>query len=296
VGERRRRRVGGLFAGLVVVAGVLTAQVGAGAQTTVTAAQFQALAERAVDDPRALAQLRAVQQVDGHPVDVAQALAGAEGPALAARLHALAGGDGAPPAASAAAEARQQAATVLRGRRFNPPHVPRPFAGVLRALGRALRPLVRPFGWLWDTLAPTLGAQIAVVAAAFLIAAVVSVRLLGRRSARALHRARPLGPDAAGLDPDELERRAADAERAGDLATAVRLRFVAGVLRLDRAGAISYRSSLTTGQLRSAVASPSFADLAAAFDEIAYGGRPAQPSDVERATTAWPRVLADVRR
>ena len=97
----------------------------------------------------------------------------------------------------------------------------------------------------------------------------------GRRSPASLHRARPFGVDAEGLDPDELERQAAAAERAGDLAHAVRLRFVAGVLRLDRAGVIAYRSSLTTGQLRAALRSGSFAEIASAFDEITYGGRPA---------------------
>jgi hypothetical protein len=196
----------------------------------------------------------------------------------------------------AAAGARQDAEAVLRGRRFSPPHVPRPFARVLRTLGRWLHPVVRPFGRLWDVIAPTRGAQIVVVAVVFVLATAVSVRLLGRRSARDLHRSRTLGVDTTGLDPDELERRASAAEQAGDLATAVRLRFVAGVLRLDRAGVISYRSSLTTGQLRSAVASGSFAELAAAFDEIAYGGRVARPADVEQSTAGWPRVLAEASR
>ncbi len=276
---------------------VVTALAGpAPAQTAaVTGQQFQALAQRAINDPRALAELRAVRQVDGRPVDVGRALAGAEGPALASRLRTLAGA-GAPGApAVGATEARQEAAEVLDGRRFKRPRVPRPLQGVLRTLGRWLQPIADPIGRLWARVASSVPAQIVLAGLVFAGAIAVSVLLVGRRSARSLERSRPLGVDGEGLDPDELERRAVAAERAGDMATAVRLRFVAGVLRLDRAGVISYRSSLTTGQLRSSVRSQSFAGLAAAFDEIAYGGRPAEPSDVETATAGWPRVLAEVR-
>src|SRR5262249_61242968 len=50
-------------------------------------------------------------------------------------------------------------------------------------------------------------------------------------------------------DPGRLEREADAAEHRGDLDAAVRLRFRAGLLRLDRAGAISYRPSITSGQV-----------------------------------------------
>jgi len=130
----------------------------------------------------------------------------------------------------------------------------------------------------------------------FLVAAGISLRLVGRRSPRALARSRSIGVDAEGLDPDTLEREATSAEQAGDLDRAVRLRFVAGVVRLDRAGAITYRSSMTTGQLISTLRSVSFAELAVAFDEIAYGGRPAGETDVEAARSTWPRVLEETRR
>ena len=258
----------------------------------VTAVELQALAERATSDPRALAQLRNVREVDGRPVDVGRALAGADGPELAARLRALtrAGGAGAvPPGAS------QEAASILEGRRFREPDVPRPFAGILRTIGGWLEPVSDPLRRLWDWVGRSVPAQLAVVALVFAGALLISIRLVGRRGAQAVRRSRPLGVDVDGLDPDELERQAAAAEGAGDLDHAVRLRFVAGVLRLDRTGVISYRSSLTTGQLKARVPSPSFATLAGAFDEIAYGGRPAEAADVDTAKTTWPRVLAEAR-
>lgn len=287
-----RWRAAAVAAIAVVVVGLGT--VPPASAQNVTGAELEELAARAGNDPGALAQLRAVREVDGQPVDMNRALAGAEGPGLAARLRALserATGPGVVPF-----EARRDAEEVLHGRRFKPARVPRPFAGLLRTLGRWLEPVGEPIGRLWSRVSDSLVGQLVMVGVVFLVAALASIRLIGRRSPENVHRARPFGVAGHSLDPDELERDAAAAERAGDLDHAVRLRFVAGVLRLDRAGVITYRSSLTTGQLRARVPSGLFTELAAAFEEIAYGGRPAQEADVQAATEAWPRVLAEARR
>lgn len=269
--------------------------VGPASAQSVTGAQLRDLAARAASDPRALAQLRAVREVDGRPVDLGRALAGAEGRSLDARLQALGGGVSAG-SVVASEQARRQAQEVLDGRRFKPARVPRPFAGILRTLGGWLEPVGEPLGRLWRQVVDTVAGRLALVGLVFGVAALMSVRLIGRRSPGNVHRSRPFGVDGDSLDPDELERQAAAAERAGDLDHAVRLRFVAGVLRLDQAGVIAYRSSLTTGQLRERLHSASFAELAAAFDEIAYGGRAAGEADVRAATDVWPRVLAEARR
>ena len=291
--DRGRGRVAAAILLIAVAAGVVHP---AGAQT-VTGAQLQALAEQATTDPRALAQLRAVRQVDGRPVDVAGALDGAEGPELAARLRTLARGAGAGAAAPvSAAEARGEAAAVLEGRRFKDPRVPRPFQGILRTLGRWLEPLFDPFRWVWRSVDGNIAAQLALVAAVFAGALAISLRLIGRRGARTVRLSGAMEVDFAGLDPGDLEREAAAAEAAGDLDRAVRLRFVAGVVRLDQAGVISYRPSLTTGQLRTRVGSTSFAELARTFDEIAYGGRRADDADVQAAKATWPRILAEAGR
>ena len=300
--DRRAPRLAAVAVLLVVVGIGLGAAAGAqsgaaaGAQS-VTGTQLQGLAERAVDDPRALAQLRAVREVDGRPVDLGRVLRDAEGPALTSRLRTLAADRSASPAPVVASEvARRDAEAVLDGRRFQPSRVPRPLAGILGTIGGWLEPVADPLGRLWGRVADNLASQLVLVAVVFGVAVAISLRLLGRRSPRALARSRAIGVDAEGLDPDALEREAASAEQAGDLDRAVRLRFVAGVLRLDRAGAISYRSSMTSGQLASMLRSASFAELAAAFDEIAYGGRPAGESDVRTARTTWPKVLAEARR
>src|SRR5262249_9008729 len=121
----------------------------AASATAVTAAELRALAERAGSDPGALAQLRAVTRVDGVPVDLHAALAGAQGAAPVGRLAALSGGAGAPPVD--AGQAREQAAAVLSGSRFHPgDDGVHPLRGVLGWIGDRLAPLGRPFDWLGD--------------------------------------------------------------------------------------------------------------------------------------------------
>jgi len=92
-----------------------------------------------------------------------------------------------------------------------------------------------------------------------------------------------------------LEAEAADAEAEGRLDVAVRLRFRAGLLRLAATGTLAYRPSLTNGELTRRVPSADLADLAIAFEEIAYGGRTAGAADVESARSQWPCVVAQAR-
>jgi hypothetical protein len=297
VADRRAGR--GVAVAALVLATAVVLALPAVAQTSrgdsVTATQLRALAERAAADPGALAQLRAVRQVDGRPADMARALDGAQGPALAARLRSLAGGADTASAVGPI-DPRRDAADILGGRRFKESRVPRPLQGVLRRLGSWLEPIARPVGRLWGRLGDVFGLQLAVVVVVIAVAFATSLRLIRRHAPSAVARRR--GARAAGgqLDPDRLEREAEEAEGAGDLDRAVRLRFVAGLLRLDRAGVLAYQPSLTTGQLRRLLRSGSFAQLAVAFDEIAYGGRHAAAPDVERARQEWPRVLEEASR
>jgi len=115
-------------------------------------------------------------------------------------------------------------------------------------------------------------------------------REVRRREATAQKRgsAPELSPRA---NPRELERLAAEAEERGDLQEAVRLRFRAGLVRLDDKGAIRLRASLTTGEVARRLESPPFERLATDFDEIVYGGRTAEAGDVEVARSEWPRVV-----
>ena len=92
---------------------------------------------------------------------------------------------------------------------------------------------------------------------------------------------------------DALDRAADAAERDGALEQALRLRFRAGLIRLGDRGAIEYRRSVTTSEVRHALGSPVFEELAGTFEEVAYGGREAAPSDLDAARREWPRVLEE---
>jgi hypothetical protein len=252
-------------------------------------AQFRALAARAVDDPAALAQLRAVDRVDGSPVDVRGTLRGVRGRELDQRLRMLAAR--AAPAAVSAAEARAQARDILSQSRFTGTRVPGPFHGLIDWVGDRVRSIG---DWL-DDLLPG-GRPIVWLALAALIATlavIVARRTLTRRVREATQVARASVPPSA--DARELERRAGAAEAAGDLQAALRLRFLAGLLRLDERGAIEFRPSISTSEVRRTLRSVDFDVLAFDFDEIVYGGRPAAPADVESARRRWPDVVAQAR-
>jgi hypothetical protein len=298
-----RRVAGTLLAALVgiglllLVPGVDAGAAGSQAPpsgSAASSAEVRQLAAAAPHDPAALARLRAIRTVDGRPVDLAAALEVDDPAQLDARLRALAGA--AAPSGQAAgtdaSEARQRAAAVLANDKYHHHDPPRPLRGVLHWIGSLFEPVLGPVGRFFDRIIakpwrmPLLAAALAVLTA---LLATYFVRRRSRAAVERRHRLAGLVPEA--TDPRELERRADAAESAGRYGEAVRLRFLAGIVRLDRAGAVEVRRSETTGQLRDALRNPTFDELAIAFDEIVYGGRPATAADVAVARAGWSRVL-----
>ncbi len=185
--------------------------------------------------------------------------------------------------------ARDQARQILGGRRYKPADVPRPFEGVLEWLGDRLRPIGDFFSRITESLAGKIVLGTLLVGAVTLIALLVARRSAAARALSAgTGRRRPRDEK---LDPARLEREADAAERRGDLGLALRLRFRAGLVRLDRTGAISFRPSITTGQVARRLRLDDFDELAVTFDAVAYGGRRASEGDLRSARTGWPRVL-----
>lgn len=284
-----RRTPAGLALVLLLLT-VITGPATTAAAEAVGAERFSELVNRAADgDGAALAELQRVDRVDGRPVDMAAALADRP----QERLRALVGQTSS--TGLDADAARRSAEEVLDRRAFHPPDVPRPLEGVLRRLGQWLEPLGRPLGaafrWLTAETERFLPLAVGVVLGAAVLALVVGRRRTPLDVGPA-DRHLPGGSE----DPVQLERSAEEAERAGDLALAVRLRFRAGLVRLDRAGVLRLRPSLTTGAVTRAVPSQTLGSLATDFDEIAYGGRPAAAEDVTSSRTGWPRVLAEARQ
>ena len=189
--------------------------------------------------------------------------------------------------------ARDQARDILGGRRYKPADVPRPFEGALEWLGDRLRPI----GDFFSRITESLPGKIALAALLAAVVALVAL-LVARRRAPTIVAGGGRGRQPADerADPGRLEREADAAEQRGELDVALRLRFRAGLLRLDRAGAINFRPSITTGQVARRLRLPVFDDLAVTFDAVAYGGRHASTTDVSSARVAWPRVVEQAAR
>ncbi|HEX6020553.1 MAG TPA: DUF4129 domain-containing protein [Solirubrobacter sp.] len=248
----------------------------------VTPAEFQTLVERAIDDDRAaLAELRRVDVVDGQQVDVAGALQGAGADELEVRLRTL-GDSIASVSQSLPIDPRAEAREVLAEARFQA-DAPRPLRSFFEWLGDL-------FPDLSDLPGPPAIAWLVLAALVIVIATVVGRRVLTRRIATSA--AARAAADAEREDPRTLERLADEAEAAGQFERALRLRFRAGLLRLDEAGAIEYRPSIPTAEVRRKLRSEDFDALAHTFDDVVYGGRAAEDADVEEARSRWRQVVA----
>lgn len=273
----------------LTAAALALALPGVAAASDATSAQVRKLAARASQDPAALAELRRIDRVDGVEVDLERALQGRPGRSLDARLRVLAAGSAGVPTATG--PARDEARSILAQRRYHPSSVPRPLHGVLHWLGEKFAFVGDVFDWLAD-LIPGGDRTLWTILAALLVGGAVAVvtRLARRRAVAQIAGAETRGGRRP-VDPAELERLAAEAERRGDLEAAIRLRFRAGLLRLARARAIPRRDSVTTREVRRTLRLPEFDSLAADFDEIVYGGRDPRERDVEAARKGWPQVL-----
>lgn len=273
---------GARAAGVVLLLAVCLAP-GTAQASEVSSSELERLAQDG--SPAAVRELRAVTSVDGRPVDIDGALGDARGAELETRLEALAGLDD-PPAGLT--DARADARTILAEDRFHGGEVPGPFRGLMERLSDLVpRSLIR---WI-DDLIPGGRSVVWIVLGGLLFGAgfVLARRLLSRRIKASEAATFAFTPEED--DPRALEREADAAERDGELERALRLRFRAGLLRLDRRGAIEFRPSISTHEVRRAVRSRDFDRLAATFDDVVYGGREPHPEDVAEARKRWPEVV-----
>jgi hypothetical protein len=201
----------------------------------------------------------------------------------------------APLATAEADRARERAEEILSDGRYQEPDIPRPLQGPLDALGRLLE---NAFGWIGDALGGVAGwvpgggtVGWTVISALVLAGAALLALRIAEPRGRDLERRRAAERAGDRPDPAALEAEADRAERAGELERAIRLRFRAGVLRLEDLGDVDLRPPLTSGILARRLRSPEFEALARRFDEIAYGGRAAEPADAALAKRVWRDVL-----
>ncbi|MDQ3501474.1 MAG: hypothetical protein M3488_11020 [Actinomycetota bacterium] len=97
-----------------------------------------------------------------------------------------------------------------------------------------------------------------------------------------------------GLDPEELEASAAAAAARGDFRESVRLRFVAGLLRLDAKQVIDFTPGVTSAEVAATLRRPGYDELALTFDAIVYGDELAGPPDERAAVEGWRELLESV--
>jgi hypothetical protein len=183
--------------------------------------------------------------------------------------------------------------------------LPRPFAGILHVIGtwldKVFTPLERWVHNLFHYLSMSLGipgSYIWITLGVVVIAVATGVTAIYvRRSARLGVEA--LSPHASastevGNNPEKLERLALQAENVGDYSTAVRLRFRAGLTRLEQLGLVRQQAVRTSSNIAAAIHSPTFSRLAWMFDNIAYGGMLASAKDAREASSDWMLVQQEV--
>jgi hypothetical protein len=292
----------------IAAAAVVAALVVAAPAGAATHEQVRTLARAALaGDAHALARLRAIQSVDGVRVNLRRAL-DADAGDRAGRLAALAASS--PGGAATGAAARADAARILREQRFAAPSRER--SGDLHKPGfvhRVTRWLERLFGHLGggggSASAPSWLAPVAwlVVIALLGFVLFLVVRALTesgpfwrrRRKGGARGRAARVDEPPATSSAAELLRLADEAEAAGDLERALRLRFRGGLRRLQERRVVPWRDSLTSREVSRRLRSRDFDTLARTFDEVAYGRRPPEPGDVAEAREGWSRVVEEAR-
>ena len=270
-----------------------------------TRAEVLDLAERATTDEAALDQLRAIDEIDGSPVDLDRVLEGASGEEIEERVETLVSEDAAVTEPDAAGT-REVAKRILDQDRYRPDEIPRPLRGPLEWIANLLEPvgdaIGAVFGWIAERFGELASATPGGALTLWMLIGLVVVAFVMLQTKNVIARRSRKEPEHEGEhavrveEPRDLERRAAAARASGDHELAVRLLFRAGLLRLARSRAIPARSSLTTGELKRILSLPEFDRLGISFDKIAYGRRPATEADSDAARSGWTRVLEKTAR
>ncbi len=264
--------------------------VGAGSAAAqggdLSAGQVADLADRAAGgDQAALAELQGVTAIDGRPAVIAETLVGAS-PQLRGRLQELGRSlrAEAPDAGIESAEqARADAERIVAG--FGDLEAnPAPGAADVDSV-----PAPPGSGGLG---LGGLGLWLPLLALALLAGVVLAVRLArNREAAGRLEREGEPG-EGEPASPSDLERAALAAERAGDFASAVRLRFGLAVEELGERGLLSIRPSLTSSEVAVRLADRRASSLVGTFERVVYGRFEASSEDAVEAREGWPAVIS----
>lgn len=280
-GRCRALGVAVVLAVTLVGAGSAAAQGG-----DLSAGQVADLADRAAGGDRAaLAELQGVTAIDGRPAVIAETLVGAS-PQLRVRLQELGRSlrAEAPDAGIESAEqARADAERIVAG--FGDLEAnPAPGAADVDSV-----PAPPGSGGLG---LGGLGLWLPLLALALLAGVVLAVRLARNREAAGRLEQEGEPGEGEPASPSDLERAALAAERAGDFASAVRLRFGLAVEELGERGLLSIRPSLTSSEVALRLADRRASSLVGTFERVVYGRFEASSEDAVEAREGWPAVIS----
>jgi hypothetical protein len=195
-------------------------------------------------------------------------------------------------------EAREAARRILGEDRFQPEaprRAPQPFKQPLTWLGEQLRKLFEPLG---DFLSRTVGRGGPIGWLLFAALVIGAVALIARAISRRVASRRESTTSEVRLSKRiaELEREAAAAAAAGRWAEAIRLRFRAGLLRIeDRGRVLGVEQRPNADVVRRATIDP-LSPLADMHDRITYGEHPAAAADDAASKAGWDDVQGELQR
>jgi hypothetical protein len=151
-------------------------------------------------------------------------------------------------------EARERAKRILSERRFKKRNVPRPFKRQLDWIGDRVSRFFSAIGRFLSNVVPGGSTVVWALLIGLLIALMIFLLRNNLRKAFQRKAVETSDPIEAANDADALEREAEQASQRGDSAEAIRLRFLAGLTRFERARLVATPSRKTNrdvaGQIR----------------------------------------------
>lgn len=137
----------------------------------------------------------------------------------------------------------------------------------------------------------------ALIGLAIIVALALGARFfISRRSASTPKEKSQRSAAPAQIDVGAIVEEAERASRAGDYATAIRLRFKAGIARLGRRGVIVGGEHTTNLRISDQLGLEEFDRLASSFERVVYGGQEADAGTDDESRTTWPAVIEKARR
>jgi hypothetical protein len=234
--------------------------------------------------------LGAITDIDGVPTDM-EVIVDESGPALSRRLETLSDLLAQQSVELDAGIAGDTARRVLEQTKYEIAG-----EGFLDRIGALfLAWLDRFFDWLSSALGGPTNTALVVIGVVVLVG-MAAFTYLARRRSSALEEELSLERlIAEGGDPADLERSAENAAIHGLWDEALRYRFLAGLLRLDLSGRITFRPGLTTGEIATSLSDERFDHLMDTFNDVAYGGRHADEDSYGESIALWSELLVPVR-